>query len=51
MAVQRYDVRGPNGMFEERYWQPVNSPVLNENGDLAFILNRAIEVTARFPRA
>jgi hypothetical protein len=50
MAVQRYDVRGPSGMFEERYWQPVNSPVFNENGDLAFILNRAIEVTARLPR-
>jgi PAS domain-containing protein len=50
MAVQRYDVRGPTGVFEERYWQPLNSPVLNENGDLAFILNRAIDVTARFPR-
>jgi len=51
MAVQRYDVRGPSGMFEERYWQPLNSPVLNENGELVFILNRAIEVTARFRRA
>jgi PAS domain-containing protein len=50
MAVQRYDVRGPTGVFEERYWQPLNSPVLDENGDLAFILNRAIDVTARFPR-
>jgi PAS domain-containing protein len=48
MAVQRYDVRGPAGLFEQRYWQPVNSPVLNENGGLVFILNRAIEVTARF---
>jgi PAS domain-containing protein len=51
MAVQRYDVRGPSGIFEERYWQPLNSPVFNENGDLVFILNRAIEVTARFSRA
>jgi PAS domain-containing protein len=50
MAVQRYDVRGPTGAFEERYWQPLNSPVLDENGDLAFILNRALDVTARFPR-
>ena len=40
MAVQRYDVRGPTGKFVERYWQPLNSPVLNENGDLVFILNR-----------
>jgi len=51
MAVQRYDVRGPTGRFEERYWLPLNSPVLNENGDLAFILNRAIDVTAMFPSA
>lgn len=48
MAVQRYDVRGPTGKFEERYWQPHNSPVLNEQGELAFILNRAVDVTARF---
>ena len=50
MAVQRYDVRTPDGTFVERYWQPLNSPVLNENGDLVFILNRAIDVTAKFPR-
>ena len=50
MAVQRYDVRTPEGTFVERYWQPHNSPVLNENGDLVFILNRAIDVTAKFPR-
>jgi PAS domain-containing protein len=49
MAVQRYDVRTPAGTFVERYWQPMNSPVLDENGNLAFILNRAIDVTARFP--
>lgn len=49
MAVQRYDVRTPAGVFEERYWQPSNSPVLDENGNLAFILNRSIDMTARVP--
>ncbi len=49
MAVQRYDVRTPNGTFVERYWQPLNSPVTNENGDVVFILNRPIDVTAKFP--
>jgi PAS domain-containing protein len=49
MAVQRYDVRTPAGTFVERYWQSLNSPVLDENGGIAFILNRAIDVTARFP--
>ena len=29
MAVQKYDVRRPDGSgFEERYWSPQNSPVL-----------------------
>jgi hypothetical protein len=50
MAVQRYDIRTPSGKFVERYWQPVNSPVLNQNGDLVFILNRVIDVTAKFQR-
>ncbi|MBI5321453.1 MAG: PAS domain-containing protein [Bradyrhizobium sp.] len=50
MAVQRYDVRDPDGKFVVRYWQPVNSPVLNEKGELAFILNRAIDVTPQFPQ-
>jgi len=50
MAVQRYDVRGPAGVFVERYWQSLNSPVLNEDGELAFILHRVIDITAKFPR-
>jgi hypothetical protein len=50
MAVQRYDIRNAAGVFEERYWRPVNSPVLDENGDLVFILNRVLDVTAKIPR-
>lgn len=51
MAVQRYDVRGPTGIFVERYWRPLNSPVLNENGHLAFILHRVIDVTEQLTPA
>ena len=29
MAVQKYDIRKPQGGFEERFWSPVNSPVLD----------------------
>jgi len=50
MAVQRYDVRGPAGVFVERHWRTVNSAVLNENGELAFILHRVTDVTPRFAR-
>ena len=50
MAIQRYDVRDPTGKFVERYWQPLNRPVLNEVDDLAFILHQVIDVTAQFAR-
>jgi PAS domain S-box-containing protein len=48
MAVQRYDVRRPEsegGGFEERYWSPLNSPLLDESGQVAFIIHRVEDVT------
>jgi signal transduction histidine kinase len=45
MAVQKYDVRRPDGRFEARYWNPVNYPVLDGAGRLAFIIHRAEDVT------
>ncbi|HLG69257.1 MAG TPA: PAS domain-containing protein, partial [Chloroflexota bacterium] len=48
MAVQKYDVRQPaseGGAFEERYWSPVNSPVLDEKGEIAWIIHRVEDVT------
>src|SRR5690349_14491867 len=32
MAVQKYDVRRPDGTFEQRHWSPVNTPVLDDQG-------------------
>ncbi len=48
MAVQKYDVRRPavdGGGFEERYWSPVNSPVLDGAGEVAWIIHRVEDVT------
>lgn len=45
MAVQRYDVRRPDGAFELRYWSPINSPVLGPDGKLAYIIHRVEDVT------
>ena len=48
MAVQKYDIRRPaerGGGFEERYWSPVNSPVLNEDGTVQCIVHRVEDVT------
>ncbi|MBL6458402.1 PAS domain S-box protein [Belnapia sp. T6] len=50
MPVQRYPIRRPEaqGGFEERWWAPVNSPVLGRNGEIAFIIHRVEDVTAQF---
>jgi PAS domain S-box-containing protein len=48
MAFQKYDIRRPEsegGGFEERYWSPLNSPVLNPDGSLALIIHRVEDVT------
>ena len=48
MAVQKYDIRRPEsegGGFEERFWSPTNSPVLDANGELAYIIHRVEDVT------
>jgi light-regulated signal transduction histidine kinase (bacteriophytochrome) len=45
MAIQKYDVRRPDGAFEERYWSPVNSCVLNADGQVEYLLHRVEDVT------
>jgi len=47
MAVQKYDVRRPKsegGGFEERYWSPLNTPVLRD-GKIECIIHRVEDVT------
>lgn len=45
MAIQKYDIRRPDGTFEERYWSPVNKPVLNEQNEVVYIIHRVEDVT------
>ncbi len=45
MAIQKYDVKRPDGRFEERYWSPLNSPVLAANGSVDGIIHRVEDVT------
>lgn len=46
MAIQRYDVRDPDGQFVERHWQPVNSPIHDRDGVLIYLLHHVEDVTA-----
>ncbi|MGW1214324.1 PP2C family protein-serine/threonine phosphatase [Streptomyces sp. NPDC002499] len=47
MALQRYDVEDPErpGVWEERYWSPVNVPVLGPDGKVTLLVHRVEEVT------
>jgi signal transduction histidine kinase len=45
MAVQKYDIRGPDGTFQAKYWSPKNLPVLSASGDVLYILHRVEDVT------
>lgn len=45
MAVQKYDIRRPDGTFEERYWSPLNKPVFDKNNKLAWIIHHVEDVT------
>src|SRR5665647_2959300 len=45
MAVQRYDIRRPDGTYEKRYWLPVNKPVLNAKNEVGYIIHRVEDVT------
>jgi PAS domain S-box-containing protein len=45
MAVQKHDIRRPDGTFEERYWSPINKPVLNEYNEVIYIIHRVEDVT------
>ncbi len=49
MAVQKYDIRRPadqGGGFEERWWSPVNTPVVGEGGAVRYVIHQVEDVTA-----
>lgn len=48
MPVQRYDIPVPGqpGVFEERHWSPVNTPVPDGRGGIAWIVHHVKDVTA-----
>ena len=47
MSVLRYNVQDPHHPdgFVERYWQPVNTPVLTETGEINYILISVSDIT------
>jgi PAS domain S-box-containing protein len=44
MPVQRYDIRGADGSFEEHHWAPINWPLLGPDGAVTHIIHAAEDV-------
>jgi two-component system, NarL family, sensor histidine kinase UhpB len=45
MPVQRHDIRLAGGAFAERYWSPVNSPVVADSGEVDYLIHQVENVT------
>lgn len=47
MALQKYDIPVVDrpGAFEERWWSPINTPVIAADGTVAWIIHRVEDVT------
>ncbi|MEU6592414.1 SpoIIE family protein phosphatase [Streptomyces sp. NPDC046881] len=47
MALQKYDIPVVDrpGAFEERWWSPINTPVIGPDGTVAWIIHRVEDVT------
>lgn len=46
MQIQKYDIRkSQTNEFEERYWDPLNVPVLDVEGNVSFIVHSVVDVT------
>ncbi|WP_190300344.1 PAS domain-containing sensor histidine kinase [Rufibacter hautae] len=45
MPIVRYDVPNIDGQFEERYWAACNKPVLNEEGEVRYLIHSTSDIT------
>ena len=47
MTPQRYDLQQPGGNRLTRYWQPLNTPVLDAQGEIRYIIHKVEDCTER----
>jgi PAS domain S-box-containing protein len=45
MSIQKYDILRPDGVVEQRYWSPMNSPVLGPGRQVEYLILRVVDVT------
>lgn len=47
MPIHRYDIENSNGIIEEHYWEPLNTPVIDEQGIIKYIIHTSENVTEK----
>lgn len=47
IPVQRYDIPNGDGSFSQRYWWIRNAPVLNDLGEVVYIIHTAQDITEK----
>jgi len=47
LPLLRYDIPNGDGTFSEKYWKSSNAPVLNEEGEVVYIIHTAEDVTSQ----
>ena len=45
LPARRYNLKNEDGSFTEHYWRVENSPVLTPNGEVAYIIHAAEDIT------
>lgn len=51
LPLHRYDIQKEDGSYDERYWSAVNNPVLNDEGELLYIIHSVEDVTMKIKSA
>ena len=45
IALIRYDIALPSGEIDQRYWSATHTPMLDEDGKVAFVMQHTVDVT------
>jgi PAS domain S-box-containing protein len=46
LPIQRYDIPLEDGTYTERYWAAANKPVVNEAGEVVYLIHTAEDITS-----
>jgi PAS domain-containing protein len=45
LPITRYDIADADGVFQKRYWQPLNEPVFDSAGQIQYVIHGVQDVT------